>query len=175
MSHYTPFLLIWYNSFFCGRVHSSLVNDQLSRELTLSQGVPQGTVNGPPFFNRDTNDISVTTDIPERRCRLTKFADDFTPVVGGRIGENECSSDVINALEVQYNAESRKNKKVCVIVQLYSRNRLLSLILSLRQTSCSFARAVEASVSYVSDLQNFPIKSRPSSFSSTSLRIYFLV
>ena len=70
-SHYNPFLINWYNSFLSGRVHSTLVNDQLSRELTTSQGVPQGTVNGPPLFNSGTNDISVTTDNPERRCRLT--------------------------------------------------------------------------------------------------------
>ena len=105
-SHYNPFLINWYNSFLSGCVHSNLVNDQLSRELTTSQGVPQGTVNGPPLFNSGTNDISVTTDIPEKRCRLTNFADDFTPVVGGRIGEHDYASDVINALEVQFNSKN---------------------------------------------------------------------
>ena len=105
-SHYNPFLINWFNSFLSRRVYSTLVNDQLSRELTTSQGVPQGTVNGPPLFNSGTSDISVTTDIPERRCRLTKFADDFTPVVGGRIGEHYYASDVINALEVQFNSKN---------------------------------------------------------------------
>ena len=105
-SHYNPFLINWYNSFLSGRVHSTLINDQLSRGLTTSQCVPQGTVNGPPLFNSGTNDISVTTDIHERRCRLTKFADNFTPVVGGRIGEHDYASDVIKALEVQFNSKN---------------------------------------------------------------------
>ena len=61
-SPYNPFLLNWFISFLSGRVHSTLVNDQLSRELTTSQGVPQGTVNGPPLFNGGRNDISVTTE-----------------------------------------------------------------------------------------------------------------
>ena len=68
--HYNFFLLAWYNSFLSGRIQSTFVNEQLSRELTTSQGAPQGTVNGPQLFNSGTNDISVTTDIPERRCRL---------------------------------------------------------------------------------------------------------
>ena len=105
-SHYNLFLLTWYNSFLSGRVHSTFVIEQLSRVLTTSQGVPHGTVNGPPLFNSGTNDISVTTDIPERRCRLTNFADDFSPVVGGYIGEHDYASDVIDVLEVHFNSKN---------------------------------------------------------------------
>ena len=86
----------WYNSFFSGRIHSTFVNDQLSWELTISQGDPQGTVNRPSLFNSGTNDVSVASDIPERCCRLSKFADDLTPVVGGRIGEHESAREFIN-------------------------------------------------------------------------------
>jgi hypothetical protein len=69
---------------------------------TTSQGVPQGTISGPPLFNQSTNSISVQHHDHTSRCKLTKFADDYTPVIGGNFHQPDSSFDILTNLEDQF-------------------------------------------------------------------------
>lgn len=100
----SPFLLNWYNSFLSSRVHFTLINGHASGKLTMTQGVPQGTIHGPPLFNGATAGISLPVGVSH--CRLTKYADDYTPVIGGHIGTNDCADDVISCLEDQFQSRN---------------------------------------------------------------------
>ena len=68
--------LQWVRSYLVGRKQVVDMNGTLSPPLTLSSGVPQGSILGPLFFLLYVNDMKAAVD-----CNLFLFADDSALVV----------------------------------------------------------------------------------------------
>ena len=66
-------------NFLQSRAHYTSLNGLGSTVLYTSQGVPQGTVLGPPLYNGSTHDI----DVSDISTTLSTYADDNNPLVAG--------------------------------------------------------------------------------------------
>ena len=66
-------VVIWLKSFLSDRVQIVSYQNELSKPASINQGVPQGTVLGPPSFNMSFDDLKC---LYENAC-LVKFADDI--------------------------------------------------------------------------------------------------
>ena len=104
LAFYSHRFIFKISSFF-SKITENKFENEWSKIGTWSRNQNKRSENNQESKNNQEIKIQAT-DIPERRCRLTKFADDFTPVVGGRLGEHEHASDVINALEVRFNSKN---------------------------------------------------------------------
>jgi len=63
----------WFSSYLCNRSQRVKIDDTISNPITLSRGVPQGSVLGPVFFLIFVNSI-FSQDL---RGKVTAFADDL--------------------------------------------------------------------------------------------------
>ena len=70
----------WLKNFLSDRLQIVSNQNELSKPDSINQGVPQGTVIGPPSFNMSFDDLKC---LYEKAC-LVKFADDNNPVIGVR-------------------------------------------------------------------------------------------
>jgi hypothetical protein len=80
--------LAWFDSYLSGRTQAVLVNDQTSKSVPLSFGVPQGSVLGPILFIMYTKPISAL--IQTHSVSGQSFADDTQL-------QDSCASDQIHA------------------------------------------------------------------------------
>ena len=71
--HFSPSATQIVESFSTGRLQQVSVNGVLSEWIELKQGVPQGTVVGPLFFNLYVNDLP---ELISRPAPILQYADD---------------------------------------------------------------------------------------------------
>ena len=71
--HFSPSATQIVESFLTGRLQQNSVNGVLSEWIELKQGVPQGTVVGPLFFNLYVNDLP---ELISRPAHILQYADD---------------------------------------------------------------------------------------------------
>ena len=84
--------LNWFKSYLCNRSQLVSIDGQLSDELKITHGVPQGNVLGPLLFLLYINDIPLSSDILNFRL----FADDTSLLY---------SHDNLSVLESTINTE----------------------------------------------------------------------
>ena len=75
-----PFIINWIANFLQDRKIFTESNSQRSNLLCINQGVPQGTVLGPPLFNTVSYDLDLEST---NSARIIKFADDANSVIAG--------------------------------------------------------------------------------------------
>lgn len=71
--HIHPAVLAWFTNYLSGRSQIVKIDDVLSTDLTISKGVPQGSILGPLLF------IIYTSDLPNiltSNCSMHLYADD---------------------------------------------------------------------------------------------------
>ena len=88
-------------NFLQNRAHYNSLNGLDSTVLYTSQGVPQGTVPGPPLYKDSTHDINVS-DIS---TTLSTYADDNNPLVAG-CNSADNAREVISSLCHQFDARN---------------------------------------------------------------------
>ena len=98
-------------NFLQNRAHYTSLNGLDSTVLYTNQGVPQGTVLGPPLYNCSTHAI----DVSDISTTLSTCADDNNPLVAGRNSADN-SREVIGSLCHQFDA-----RNLFLNVQKYSK------------------------------------------------------
>ena len=71
--------IVWFKSYLCERQQSVEINETISKPMTVTCGVPQGSIMGPLLFLIYINDISTAV-----RCKLLLYADDSALLVSGK-------------------------------------------------------------------------------------------
>ena len=87
--------LDWLKSYLTDRLQYTTVNGKISKKLKINQGVPQGSILGPLFFNVFINDLVNVSDI----IKFVLYADDSNLF--------HCHDDV-KTVEYELNIELRK-------------------------------------------------------------------
>ena len=76
--HFSPSAIQIVESFFSGRLQQVSVSGVQTEWIELKQGVPQGTVIGPLFFNLYVNDLP---ELMSETDHILQFADDCSNFV----------------------------------------------------------------------------------------------
>ena len=97
----------WFRSYLCGRSQYVTVNGDVSDSLSITCGVPQGSVLGPLLFLIYINDLPSISKILE----FYLFADDTSIYF---------ESDNLLTLQNVVNRELRKNKKCLEAIDWHS-------------------------------------------------------
>ena len=71
--------IAWYKSYLYGRQQSVEIGEAISNPMTVTCGVPQGSILGPLLFLIYINDIYTAV-----RCKLLLYADDSALLVSGK-------------------------------------------------------------------------------------------
>ena len=71
--------IAWFNSYLYGRQQSVEIGEAISNPMTVTCGVPQGSILGPLLFLIYINDIYTAV-----RCKLLLYADDSALLVSGK-------------------------------------------------------------------------------------------
>ena len=87
-------------NFLQNKAHYTSLNGLDSTVLYTSQGVPQGTVLGPPLYNGSTHDI----DVSDISTTLSTYADDNNPLVAG-CNSADNAREIISSLCHQFDAK----------------------------------------------------------------------
>eukprot|EP00057_Strongylocentrotus_purpuratus_P023620 XP_011678094.1 PREDICTED: RNA-directed DNA polymerase from mobile element jockey-like [Strongylocentrotus purpuratus] len=116
-----PSLIPWVCSFLTERTQQVRYKNQLSRNLTTSAGVPQGTRLGPLIFLAVVNDALQTSD-----CHRWKYVDDLTVAETRRVN-SPCNLDTTLSCFEQWCEESnmRLNPTKCQVMQISFARRQL--------------------------------------------------
>ncbi|XP_030853882.1 uncharacterized protein LOC100889248 [Strongylocentrotus purpuratus] len=116
-----PSLIPWVCSFLTERTQQVRYKNQLSRNLTTSAGVPQGTRLGPLIFLAVVNDALQTSD-----CHRWKYVDDLTVAETRRVN-SPCNLDTTLSSFEQWCEESnmRLNPTKCQVMQISFARRQL--------------------------------------------------
>jgi hypothetical protein len=69
----------WFKSYLCNRSQIVDVNGELSESMSITCGVPQGSILGPLLFLMYVNDMSASIN-----CKLLLYADDSALIVSGK-------------------------------------------------------------------------------------------
>ena len=71
--------IVWFKSYLCERQQSVEINETISKPMTVTCGVPQGSILGPLLFLIYIHDISTAV-----HCKLLLYADDSALLVSGK-------------------------------------------------------------------------------------------
>ena len=82
--------------FLTSRSHYTSVGSSFSPPAPTNLGVSQGTITGPIFFNYDVNDTFRCEFLMSTSTRITVYADDNTPLMGGTHTGGDNALDVIH-------------------------------------------------------------------------------
>ena len=69
--------------FLTSRSHNTSLGSRFLPPASTSLGVLQGTITGPIFFNYAVNDTFGCEFLLSPSTRITVYADDYTPLIGG--------------------------------------------------------------------------------------------
>ena len=110
--------LNWFKSYLCNRSQCVSIDGQLSDELKITHGFPQGSVLGPLLFLLYINDVPLSSNILNFRL----FADDTSPLY---------SHDNLSVLESIVNNELIKvsNWLIANKLTLMQVNQIFSLFI----------------------------------------------
>ena len=78
------------------RSHYTSLGSRFSSPASTNLGVPQGTITGPIFFNYAVNDTFRCDFLMSPSTRITVYADDNTPLIGGTCTDGGNALDVIH-------------------------------------------------------------------------------
>ena len=70
--------IVWFKSYLCERQQSVEINETILKRMTVTCGVPQGSILEPLLFLIYINDISTAV-----RSKLLLYADDSALLVSG--------------------------------------------------------------------------------------------
>ena len=93
LKEYVVDVLKW---FLTPRSHYTSLGSRFSPPASTNLGVPQGTKTGPIFFNYAVNDTFRCEFLRSRSTRITVYADDNTPLIGGTYTGRDNALDVIH-------------------------------------------------------------------------------
>ena len=120
-----PNIVCWIASFLRDRQQKVVSNGRPSQWLSINQGVPQGTVGGPKYFNISTLSFTLPSELTLRNS-LVKFADESYPCCAGKNGDDDAEKVLDFVKNWCYNNEfvlnCSKSKKL--VIKL-SRNTIL--------------------------------------------------
>ena len=90
--------LQWFQDYFSGRKQFVCIDSQLSEELPITSGVPQGSILGPLLF------IVYINDLPNcmKNCSVNMYADDTALYLGGQTVDeinNSIDEDLVRLAE----------------------------------------------------------------------------
>ncbi len=76
----------WFNDYLKNRTQSVRITNHMSGKISVTYGVPQGSVLGPILFNIYVNDLSYSFSDD---CKIIQYADDTQFVHAGDINNIE--------------------------------------------------------------------------------------
>ena len=82
-------------SFLTSCSHHKSLGSRFSPPASTNLGVPQGTITGPIFLNFAINDTFRCEYIMSLSTRITVYADDNTPLIGGTYTDGDNALDII--------------------------------------------------------------------------------
>ena len=82
--------------FLTSRSHYTSLGSRFSPPASTNLGVPQGTITGPIFFNYAVNDTFRCEFLMSPSTRITIYADDNTPLIGGTYTGGDNALDIIH-------------------------------------------------------------------------------
>ena len=125
-------------NFLQNRAHYIFLNGLDSTVLYTSQGVPQGTVLGPPLYNGSTHDI----DVSDISTTLSTYADDNNPLVAG-CNRADNAREVFSSLCHQFDARN-------LFLNVQKSSKEMSIIFN--HSGCNAIQMVEG-IEVVDDLK----------------------
>ena len=138
--------LLWISAFLKNRTQSVKIKNSLSDQLSVSSGVPQGSVLGPTLFNIFINDLVDYIEYSD----IYLFADDVK-----LFSENptQLQSDLLNFTEWAYKWQLEISVKKCCVLHLGS--NYPNVDYSLGNTVLSSERIVKDLGLHISDKLSF--------------------
>ena len=82
--------------FVTSRSHYTSLGSRFSPPASTNLGVPQGVLTGPIFFNYAVNDTFRSDFSMSPTTRITVYADDNTPLIGGTYTGGDNALDIIH-------------------------------------------------------------------------------
>jgi hypothetical protein len=142
--------LTWFRSYLSGREISTKIGECFSRPLSLSHGIPQGSVFSPLLFNLYTSDMISCAE----NCSLTTFIDDTTISVSFYPkdvvwGLETVKRDLRNILKWSCFRSMQMNPLKTKLILFGTKNMLAKLPANLHIEFCGQQLGVEDSVRYL--------------------------
>ena len=115
-------LVKWIASFISDRTVTTRAGGQVSSELPLHCGVPQGTVLGPLLF------IIMVNEFWDPTCQIYKYVDDTTIAVAYKPGDTPPIQEILQRVSEWTNLNNMKiNPKKCAVLNFKFNNKPVTL------------------------------------------------